>query len=201
MGACCSPRKFSPGKPAWLRTLCLETGDSSQLLAQVASCICCRILPGHSPEEVRQTLIHVLADPKITVQYIDDVGQVKDTASDRRDIVTVDAPTLGLYPIPGANVSSPWFTFTRSARALPGHVEMDYRLRFLTGSVPPEDFERYRGDIERMDHNIFAWIDLDRDFSHRYYRDIPKIIHGFAAAVLLGAGVWWFWRRRRAGRA
>jgi hypothetical protein len=123
-----------------------------------------------------------------------------DAASDRRDIVTVDAPTLGLYPIPGTTVSSPWFTFTRSARALDGHIELDYRLRFLAPSVPPEDFERYRADIERMDHNIFAWIDLDRDFYHRHYREIPLMIQVAAGTGLavLGGVVWWLLRRHPA---
>ena len=31
----------------------------------------CRILPGHSAEEVRQELVKVFADPKITVRYSD----------------------------------------------------------------------------------------------------------------------------------
>jgi hypothetical protein len=121
-----------------------------------------------------------------------------DAASDRRDIVTVDAPTLGLYAIPGGAVSSAYFTFTRNARAMPGHIEMDYRLRFLTDSVPVAEFERYRADIERMDHNIYAWIDLDRDFYHRYYRDMPAILRGATAAILAVAlgGAWWFLCRR-----
>ena len=111
----------------------------------------------------------------------------------------MDAPTLGLYAIRGGAVSSPWFIFTRNARAVPGHVEMDYRLRFLAGSVPVDDFAQYRGDIERMDHNIYAWIDLDRDFYHRYYRDIPKMVRwaAMAAVAALLAGGWWFLRRCR----
>lgn len=117
----------------------------------------------------------------------------------QRDIVTVDASTLGLYAIPGGTVSSAYFTFTRNARALPGHIELDYRLRFLADSVPVGEFEGYRADIERMDRNIYAWIDLDRDFYHRYYRDIPKMIQiGAAVAgfvVIIGA--WWLLRRQK----
>jgi acetylornithine deacetylase/succinyl-diaminopimelate desuccinylase-like protein len=44
----------------------------------------CRILPGHSPEEIRQDIIKILASPKITVQYVSDDGQVMDKASDRK---------------------------------------------------------------------------------------------------------------------
>jgi len=79
---------------------------------------------------------------------------------------------------------------------------MDYRLRFLTGSVSPEAFERYRADIEEMDHNIYAWIDLDRDFYHRYYRDIPRMMRGAAVilAIALGGGIWWVMRRHKPSR-
>jgi hypothetical protein len=124
-----------------------------------------------------------------------------DRTLDHRDTVTVTAPTLGTYTIGDDGVADGYFAFTRKASAGLGLVKMDYRLRFLTDSVPVADFAAYSADIERMDHNIFAWIDLDRDFSHRYYQDLPKIIRGVAAAVLLGAGAWWFFRKRRMGRA
>ena len=124
-----------------------------------------------------------------------------DGTLDRRDIVTVTAPTLGTFEVPDSGVSNPAFSFTRKAIIAPGRVELDYRLRFLTDRVPSADFEQYRADIARMDHNIFAWIDLNRDFSHRYYRDMPKIIRGVAAAVLCGVALgWWFLRKRRIGR-
>jgi acetylornithine deacetylase/succinyl-diaminopimelate desuccinylase-like protein len=35
----------------------------------------CRILPGHSKEEVRQEIIRVLNSPKITVEYVGDGGE------------------------------------------------------------------------------------------------------------------------------
>jgi acetylornithine deacetylase/succinyl-diaminopimelate desuccinylase-like protein len=63
----------------------LEGGHANNALPQRAQAVVnCRILPGHSPEEVRQTLIGVLADPRITVRYIDDNGVVQDRASDRK---------------------------------------------------------------------------------------------------------------------
>src|SRR5262249_53883914 len=40
----------------------------------------CRILPGHSAEEVRQDLIRVLGDPRIVVRYISDAGEISDAA-------------------------------------------------------------------------------------------------------------------------
>jgi acetylornithine deacetylase/succinyl-diaminopimelate desuccinylase-like protein len=74
---------------AMMRTTCVATrldgGHASNALPQRArATVNCRILPGHSPEEVRHTLVDVFADPAIKVQYIDDEGQVQDTASDRR---------------------------------------------------------------------------------------------------------------------
>jgi acetylornithine deacetylase/succinyl-diaminopimelate desuccinylase-like protein len=40
----------------------------------------CRILPGHPPEEVRQELIRRFADPKLTVNYVDNGGAIFPTA-------------------------------------------------------------------------------------------------------------------------
>jgi len=61
-------------------------------------------------------------------------------AFDQRDIVTVDAPTLGLYAIRNGAVSSPYFTFLRRVDARPGHIEVDYCLHFLADSVPAGEF-------------------------------------------------------------
>ena len=41
----------------------------------------CRILPGHTPEQTRQALVKVLADPNIKVQYLDVDGTALDTAT------------------------------------------------------------------------------------------------------------------------
>ena len=73
-----------------LHTTCVATrlaaGHANNALPQRAQAtVNCRILPGHSPEDVRKTLIQVLADSKLTVQYIDDNGKtIHETASDRR---------------------------------------------------------------------------------------------------------------------
>ena len=72
-----------------LHTTCVATrlnaGHANNALPQMAQAIVnCRILPGHSSEEIRRTLIHVLADPKITVRYVDDAGNIFDKAPDKR---------------------------------------------------------------------------------------------------------------------
>jgi acetylornithine deacetylase/succinyl-diaminopimelate desuccinylase-like protein len=59
-----------------LHTTCvatrLDAGHANNALPQTAKAVVnCRILPGHSPDEVRKQLIGILADPKILVQYLD----------------------------------------------------------------------------------------------------------------------------------
>jgi len=62
----------------------LEAGHANNALPQTARAVVnCRILPGHSAEEVRKTLIGVLADPMITVRYVTEDGQVLDTAESK----------------------------------------------------------------------------------------------------------------------
>lgn len=68
-----------------MRTTCvatrLEAGLANNALPQVAQAIVnCRILPGHSREQVRQDLIRVLDDPKIVVRYVGSDGSIHDTA-------------------------------------------------------------------------------------------------------------------------
>ncbi|MGH9452740.1 MAG: M20/M25/M40 family metallo-hydrolase [Terriglobia bacterium] len=74
-----------PLQNATMRTTCvatrLDAGDANNALPQMARAVVnCRILPGHSREEVRQTLIRVLDDPKIAVRYVATGGKVMDRA-------------------------------------------------------------------------------------------------------------------------
>jgi acetylornithine deacetylase/succinyl-diaminopimelate desuccinylase-like protein len=74
-----------------IHTTCVATrlnaGHANNALPQRAEAnVNCRILPGHSAEEVRQELIKVLADPKgvdtkITVRYVDSFGNLSDRKS------------------------------------------------------------------------------------------------------------------------
>jgi hypothetical protein len=55
--------------------------DPQLILPQLAQAnISCRILPGHSLEEIRGELVRVIADPTIAVRYQDEFGQVHDVA-------------------------------------------------------------------------------------------------------------------------
>jgi len=72
-----------------LHTTCVATrlnaGHANNALPQTAQAVInCRILPGHTPEEVRQQLIAKIADPKVSVGYIEGkTNQVQDRAPDK----------------------------------------------------------------------------------------------------------------------
>lgn len=80
--------------PEWnsmMHTTCvatrLEGGHANNALPQMARAIVnCRILPGHSLEEIRQELIRIFDDPKVVVRYVDSEGNVSDTAPDRKQL-------------------------------------------------------------------------------------------------------------------
>lgn len=81
-----------PTNHSLTHTTCVPTllsgGHANNALPAVARAnINCRILPGHSAEEVRQTLVSVLADPQITVRYRAETGQLLDTAASKHAMV------------------------------------------------------------------------------------------------------------------
>ena len=80
--------------PEWnsiMHTTCVATrfnaGLANNALPQRATAIVnCRILPGYTLEQTRQTLIGIFADPKVTVNYIADAGNVYEKAPDRKQL-------------------------------------------------------------------------------------------------------------------
>ncbi|HKT69058.1 MAG TPA: M20/M25/M40 family metallo-hydrolase [Terriglobales bacterium] len=73
---------------ATMRTTCvatrLDAGHANNALPQTAMAnVNCRILPGHSREEVRQQLVKIFADPKVEVRYVANDGQVMDRAPEK----------------------------------------------------------------------------------------------------------------------
>jgi acetylornithine deacetylase/succinyl-diaminopimelate desuccinylase-like protein len=64
---------------ARMRTTCvatrLDAGVANNALPPFARAIVnCRVFPGHSPEEIRQQLVSIVADPRINVTFVDDSG-------------------------------------------------------------------------------------------------------------------------------
>ncbi len=87
-----------------MRTTCVATrlnaGHANNALPQQAQAIVnCRILPGHTSEEVRQDLMRVFADPKIIVKYIDNAGGVFDRAPDTKAFAPVLPPVEVMQPL------------------------------------------------------------------------------------------------------
>ena len=81
-----------------IRTTCVATrllaGHANNALPAMAQAnVNCRILPGHSREEVRQELIRVIADTKITVNYAADTGGIYPKAPDAKAL-----PPVALQP-------------------------------------------------------------------------------------------------------
>jgi len=87
--------RLSASEPSFnsnFRTTCVATrlaaGHANNALPQTAQAnVNCRIFPGHSPEEIRQQLIGLFADDKLTVKYVSDAGVVSDTAPERKAMV------------------------------------------------------------------------------------------------------------------
>ncbi len=75
-----------------MRTTCVATmlsgGHAPNALPQSAEAnVNCRIFPGHSQEDIRLELIHLFNDPKLTVRYRTDAGDLADHGSDRKAMV------------------------------------------------------------------------------------------------------------------
>jgi acetylornithine deacetylase/succinyl-diaminopimelate desuccinylase-like protein len=88
----------NPVYNATMRTTCVATMMSAghapnALPGRAQANVNCRILPGHSQEEVRQDLIRIFADPTLQVDYTTDSGEVLGRGSDR-----VSAPPPPLKP-------------------------------------------------------------------------------------------------------
>ena len=70
-----------PDRQLDMRTTCvatrLEAGHANNALPQRAQAnVNCRIVPGHSSEDIRLKLVEILADPKISVMYVGAIGGV-----------------------------------------------------------------------------------------------------------------------------
>jgi acetylornithine deacetylase/succinyl-diaminopimelate desuccinylase-like protein len=170
-----------PNDHSIMHTTCvatrLEGGHANNALPQRAAAVVnCRILPGHSPEEVRQDLIRVLADQRITVRYIDDNGQVQDKASDRKgypppplspeimkpleSLVARDWPGLKVVPNMSAGASDGVFT---SAAGLPTYT--------VTGIDIDKDNERAHGRDERLGVESFY---KGNEFFYQYLKAVTS---------------------------
>jgi acetylornithine deacetylase/succinyl-diaminopimelate desuccinylase-like protein len=170
-----------PDDHSIMHTTCVATrldgGHANNALPQRAAAVVnCRILPGHSPEEVRQDLIRVLADQRITVRYIDDNGQVQDKASDRKgypppplspeimkpleSLVASNWPGLKVVPNMSAGASDGVFT---SAAGMPTYT--------VTGIDIDKDNQRAHGRDERLGVESFY---KGNEFFYQYLKAVTS---------------------------
>jgi acetylornithine deacetylase/succinyl-diaminopimelate desuccinylase-like protein len=88
---------------AQMRTTCVATrlqgGHANNALPQMASAnVNCRILPGVSPASVKDKLVEVLADPKISVAFVGDANPSKPSPL-RPDVMgAVESLTKEMFP-------------------------------------------------------------------------------------------------------
>jgi acetylornithine deacetylase/succinyl-diaminopimelate desuccinylase-like protein len=88
------------GYNALLRTTCVATlmqaGEAKNALpASATANVNCRIMPGHSPEEIRKRLVEIVDDVKMKVQYKDDSGALFDHApTDKGAVPSALVPQL-----------------------------------------------------------------------------------------------------------
>jgi acetylornithine deacetylase/succinyl-diaminopimelate desuccinylase-like protein len=168
-----------PELNAMMRTTCvatrLEGGHANNALPQRAQAVVnCRILPGHSREEVRQELIRVLNDPAITVRYLADDGAISDTAPEQRALPpspllpqvleplesTVAALWPGLPVVPFMNASATDGIYTRAA-GLPTYG--------VAGIAVDRDDMRAHGRDERVRVTSFY---KGNEFFYRYLKSL-----------------------------
>ena len=155
---------------ARLRTTCVATrlfaGHANNALPQTAQAtVNCRILPGHSPEEMRKQLATILADPQLNVAYISGPDQTLATAPDRKAIV------------PPAPIPEVWEPLTRLTQAIwPGVPVTPYMeagasdsIHFAQAGIPSygysaialeRDDVRAHGRDERLPVDSY-WKSLD----------------------------------------
>ena len=153
----------------------LDAGHANNALPQRAQALVnCRILPGHSPEEVRQRLVQVLADPAIVVSYLASDGTLLDQAPAERGFAPppllpemlnpldrlVAETWPGLKVIPSMSAGSSDATHT-SAAGLPTYT-------FSPLSVDPND-DREHGRDERISVASFYQAN---EFFYRYLRTV-----------------------------
>ena len=112
--------KADPGHNAILHTTCvatqLEGGHAPNALPQRARAnVNCRILPGHTQEEIRQTLEQVTADPGITIVFEDPPEQVSPPPPLTREILEpIEAITEEMWPgVPVVPIMQPGATDSR----------------------------------------------------------------------------------------
>ena len=150
---------------AFLHTTCVATrlqgGHANNALPQRAEAVVnCRILPGHSAEEVRQDLISVLGNSSIAVRYIAADGAVADTAPSDKGFALPPLQPEVMMPLEKA-VDEMWPRLTVVPTMQPGASDAVYTMAAglptygLGGLAVDRDDDRAHGRDERISMQSF----------------------------------------------
>jgi acetylornithine deacetylase/succinyl-diaminopimelate desuccinylase-like protein len=164
-----------------MRTTCVATmlngGHARNALPQRAQAnVNCRILPGHTSEEVRQTLVKVLADPKISVRWFDREGKLQEHGSDRQSYPppkllpevfkpleqVVNAMWPGVPVVPDMSTGASDGVYTNAA-GLPTYA--------IGGTAVDRDDVRAHGKDERLGVESFY---KGLDFYYRFLKAVTS---------------------------
>lgn len=166
-----------------LHTTCVATrldgGHANNALPQRASAIVnCRILPGHSPEEVRQDLVKIFAEPKLAVRYIDPVTDKRfDVGSDRKALAP-PPPRKDVFDALNAVSGKMWPGVPIVIDMATGASDSVYTMAAgiptygFNGAAIDRDDLRMHGRDERLRVKAF---DDSAEFYYRYLRILTGV--------------------------
>ncbi len=134
-----------------LRTTCVATMLSgghapNALPGRAQANVNCRILPGHTSEEVRQDLIRIFADPKLSVDYVTDAGMVLGEGSSRKSAPPPALDPQVFKPLE-ATVQTMWPGLKILPEMEPGASDSVYTMALGIPSYGFNGMEIDRGDV------------------------------------------------------
>jgi acetylornithine deacetylase/succinyl-diaminopimelate desuccinylase-like protein len=156
-----------------MRTTCVATrlnaGHANNALPQMAQAnVNCRIFPGHTPEQIRQELEKIIADPKVSITYVGAAGgnpnRVGYTPPPLRPDVfqPIDKITAEMWPgipvVPSMSTGASDGIYTNAA-GLPTYC--------VSGEAIDRDDIRAHGKDERIKQESFY---RAVDFYYRYLK-------------------------------
>jgi acetylornithine deacetylase/succinyl-diaminopimelate desuccinylase-like protein len=165
-----------------LHTTCVATrldgGHANNALPQRASAIVnCRILPGHSPEEVRQDLIKIFAEPKLTVRYVDPVTDKRLEVGSNSKALPPPPPRKDVFDALNAVVGKMWPGMPIVIDMAVGASDSVYTMAAgiptygFNGAAIDRDDVRAHGRDERLGVQAF---DDSAQFYYRYLKTLTN---------------------------
>ena len=165
-----------------LHTTCVATrldgGHANNALPQRASAIVnCRILPGHSSEEVRRDLIKIFAEPKLTVRYIDPVTDKRVDVGSERKALPPPPPRKDVFDALNAVTGKMWPGVPIVIDMAVGASDSVFTMAAgiptygFNGTAIDRDDDRMHGRDERVRVKAF---DDSAEFYYRYLKTLTS---------------------------